>query len=362
MTTRGAAKRPATAGRIVVGARACNACSGTPRCAVVTSAAFACWLTTLMSMTVHIFGVRHRRMSVIERARQVQGLSGRRVRRARPSEPRAGTVTPLSVRTLTGGDVGIGRDVRPSYVQVGAGARMYGFTTRGGRGLPSIRALDNMDTPFRHLLVLLEPQTLQVQGGIVAVEIRVRRDDAGQARRRFQCEALRQRVVRILAIRGVPPVEDPFLRGSQQRVGRQPIAFLVLIDLPVGGHQIPEIAAGPDGPGKAVIDVEVGGAQPLAAPDAVETSCGEQLLGALPGNPHVPGRVRPCHCRGQPGFVKRSSLFRSVTLCHAYPFGDDGGLDPCAEALNGRPQVRRHAHRSKAGKIGSVQPYVWEKA
>ena len=148
MTTRGAAKRPATAGRIVVGARACNACSGTPRCAVVTSAAFACWLTTLMSMTVHIFGVRHRRMSVIERARQVQGLSGRRVRRARPSEPRAGTVTPLSVRTLTGGDVGIGRDVRPSYVQVGAGARMYGFTTRGGRGLPSIRALDNMDTPL----------------------------------------------------------------------------------------------------------------------------------------------------------------------------------------------------------------------
>ena len=148
VTTRGAAKRPATAGRIVVGARACNACSGTPRCAVVTSAAFACWLTTLMSMTVHIFGVRHRRMSVIERARQVQGLSGRRVRRARPSEPRAGTVTPLSVRTLTGGDVGIGRDVRPSYVQVGAGARMYGFTTRGGRGLPSIRALDNMDTPL----------------------------------------------------------------------------------------------------------------------------------------------------------------------------------------------------------------------
>ena len=76
------------------------------------------------------------RMSVIERARQVQGLAGRRVRRARPSEPRAGTVTPLSVRTLTGGDVGIGGDVRPSYVQVGAGARMYGFTTRGGRAFP----------------------------------------------------------------------------------------------------------------------------------------------------------------------------------------------------------------------------------
>ena len=87
------------------------------------------------------------RMSVMERARQVQGLAGRRVRRARPSEPRAGTVAPLSVRTLTGGDVGIGRDVRPSYVQVGAGARMYGFTPRGGRALPSIRALDNMDTP-----------------------------------------------------------------------------------------------------------------------------------------------------------------------------------------------------------------------
>ena len=86
------------------------------------------------------------RMRVMERARQVQGLAGRRVRRARPSEPRAGTVTPLSVRTLTGGDVGIGRDVRPSYVQVGAGARMYGFTPRGGRALPSIRTLDNMDT------------------------------------------------------------------------------------------------------------------------------------------------------------------------------------------------------------------------
>ena len=82
----------------------------------------------------------------MERARQVQGLAGRRVRRARPSESRAGTVAPLSVRTLTGGDVGIGRDVRPSYVQVGAGARMYGFTPRGGRALPSIRALDNMDT------------------------------------------------------------------------------------------------------------------------------------------------------------------------------------------------------------------------
>ena len=51
-----------------------------------------------------------------------QGLAERRVRRARPSEPRAGTVTSLSVRTLTGGDVGIGRDVRPSYVQVDAGA------------------------------------------------------------------------------------------------------------------------------------------------------------------------------------------------------------------------------------------------
>ena len=84
----------------------------------------------------------------MERARQVQGLAGRRVRRARPSESRAGTVVPLSVRTLTGGDVGIGRDVRPSYVQVGAGARMYGFTPRGGRALPSIRALDNMDTPL----------------------------------------------------------------------------------------------------------------------------------------------------------------------------------------------------------------------
>ena len=60
VTTRGAVRGSSSAGRIVVGARACNACSGTPRCAVVTSAAFACWLTTSMSMTVRIFGVRHR--------------------------------------------------------------------------------------------------------------------------------------------------------------------------------------------------------------------------------------------------------------------------------------------------------------
>ena len=60
VTTRGAVRGSTAAGRIVVGARACNACSGTPRCAVVTSAAFACWLTTSMSMTVRIFGVRHR--------------------------------------------------------------------------------------------------------------------------------------------------------------------------------------------------------------------------------------------------------------------------------------------------------------
>ena len=32
----------------------------TPRCAVVASAAFACWLTTSMSMTVRILGARHR--------------------------------------------------------------------------------------------------------------------------------------------------------------------------------------------------------------------------------------------------------------------------------------------------------------
>ena len=136
------------AGRIVVGARACDARSGTVRCAVVTSAA-AC-------MLAHDLDVDDcpdspsppQRMSVIERARHVQGLAERRVRRARPSKPRAGTVTSLSARTLTGGDVGIGRDVRPSYVQVGAGARMHGFTTCGGRALPSIRTLDNMDTPL----------------------------------------------------------------------------------------------------------------------------------------------------------------------------------------------------------------------
>ena len=60
VTTRGAVRGSTAAGRIVVGARACNACSGTARCAVVTSAALACWLTTSMSMTVRILGVRHR--------------------------------------------------------------------------------------------------------------------------------------------------------------------------------------------------------------------------------------------------------------------------------------------------------------
>ena len=112
VTTRGAVRGSTAAGRIVVGARAC-----------------AC-------MLAHDLDVDDcpdsrnppQRMSVIERARHVQGLAERRVRRAQPSEPRAGTVTSLSVRTLTGGDVGIGRDVRPSYVQVvvGAGARKYG--------------------------------------------------------------------------------------------------------------------------------------------------------------------------------------------------------------------------------------------
>ena len=76
-------------------------------------------------------------MSVIERAQQVRGLAGRRVRRAQPSEPRAGTVTPLSVRTLTGGDVGIGGDVRSSYVQVVvAGARKYGSPSAADEFFP----------------------------------------------------------------------------------------------------------------------------------------------------------------------------------------------------------------------------------
>ena len=42
-------------GDVIAAYAGCNACSGTPRCAVVTSAAFACWLTTSMSMTVQIF-------------------------------------------------------------------------------------------------------------------------------------------------------------------------------------------------------------------------------------------------------------------------------------------------------------------
>ena len=49
------------------------------------------------------------------KARSATARTGRRsVRRTRPSEPRAETVTPLSARTLTGGDVGTGRNVRPS--------------------------------------------------------------------------------------------------------------------------------------------------------------------------------------------------------------------------------------------------------
>ena len=60
VATRGAVRGSMAAGRTVVGAGACNACSGTPRCAVVASAAFAWRLTTSMSMTVQILGVRHR--------------------------------------------------------------------------------------------------------------------------------------------------------------------------------------------------------------------------------------------------------------------------------------------------------------
>ena len=52
------------------------------------------------------------------KARSATARTGRRsVCRTRPSEPRAGTVTPLSARTLTGGDVGTGRNVRPSFRQ-----------------------------------------------------------------------------------------------------------------------------------------------------------------------------------------------------------------------------------------------------
>ena len=50
-------------------------------------------------------------------ARQAQGPAGRPVRLARPSEPRAETITSLLVRTLTGGDVGVGGNVGASSVR-----------------------------------------------------------------------------------------------------------------------------------------------------------------------------------------------------------------------------------------------------
>lgn len=49
-------------------------------------------------------------------ARRAQRPAGRPVRGAGASEPRAGTVTPLSVRTLNRGDVGSGCNFRPSSV------------------------------------------------------------------------------------------------------------------------------------------------------------------------------------------------------------------------------------------------------
>ena len=60
-------------------------------------------------------------------ARQARGLARRPVRRVPPSEPRAGTVTPLSGRTFTGGDAGTGRNVRRSS---GMGNRLYALTAR----------------------------------------------------------------------------------------------------------------------------------------------------------------------------------------------------------------------------------------
>ena len=49
--------------------------------------------------------------------RPAQGPAGRPVRLARPSEPRAETITSLLVRTLTGGDVGVGGNVGASSVR-----------------------------------------------------------------------------------------------------------------------------------------------------------------------------------------------------------------------------------------------------
>ena len=88
------------------------------------------------------------RMSVIEPARQVHGLAGRRVRRARPSEPRAGTVTPR-------------RYVRSPEVTSGSAATFDHRTYRStpvpectdsppaaDELFPRSGALDNMDTPL----------------------------------------------------------------------------------------------------------------------------------------------------------------------------------------------------------------------
>ena len=129
LATRGGLNGSRTTGRIVVGARACNR----------QGSAFPCRHGALTVESSSNRGVRGIDKSLLGMRKELPTA----VCRARPSEPRAGTVTSLSVRTLIGGDVGTTPNV-PIIVRKGHRrhrARMSGLTIAADEFFPQIRPI-----------------------------------------------------------------------------------------------------------------------------------------------------------------------------------------------------------------------------
>lgn len=123
--------------------------------------------------------------------------------------------------------------------------------------------------PLGNLLVVAEPQSLECYGSEDILKI-VGRLDGGQSGLGLEAETLQGG--RLAAIRGVPPIDDQFLGSAQCAIVREQIPFLPLVDLALRRQQVPEVAAWPRGPRKAVVDVEVVGAERFPRPNAPQLS------------------------------------------------------------------------------------------
>ena len=130
---------------------------------------------------------------------------------------------------------------------------------------------DPSSIPFRHLLIAPQPKALETDRRVNVVPTEGRRIalQRRQTGARFVDKAPRQQLIIRRQIRGFPPVQDPRLRPPQHCVGRQAVTVVVLVYPGVGRHQVPQVAAGPNRPRQAVIDVDPVRVQPSAAPDAV---------------------------------------------------------------------------------------------